>query len=81
MQYNKKKLVPIQATWTRTDVAEMYGICPRTLKNWLKAASYKLRPRKAITFKQLEEIFALFGDPRVFVEAERKKLEQVKQKN
>jgi hypothetical protein len=80
-QYNKEKQVKIQTTWTRTEVAEMYGICPRTLDNWLKYANYVLRPHKAITFKQLHEIFALFGDPRVYVAAEREKLEQLRKKN
>lgn len=81
MQYNREKQVKIQTTWTRTEVAEMYGICPRTLDNWLKDANYVLRPHKAITFKQLHEIFALFGDPRVYVAAELEKLEQVRKKS
>ena len=76
MQYSKNKPVKIKATWTRTEVAEMYDICARTLKNWLKDANYVLRKRKAITLKQLHEIFALFGDPRVYAEAERVKLQE-----
>jgi hypothetical protein len=82
MSFYKKKPVKVQTTWTRTEVAEMFNICARTLKNWLEAANYALRPRKAITFKQKEEIFALFGDPTVYVEAEREKLAQEeRQKN
>jgi hypothetical protein len=82
MQYNRNKPVKIQTTWTRTEVADMYGICARTLDNWLKDANYVLRPHKAITFKQLHEIFALFGDPRAYVKAETEKLAQEeRQKN
>jgi phage antirepressor YoqD-like protein len=82
MQYNRNKPVKIQTTWTRTEVADMYGICARTLDNWLKDANYALRPHKAITFKQKEEIFALFGDPTAYVKAESEKLaQQERQKN
>jgi hypothetical protein len=80
MQYNKNKPVKIQTTWTRTEVAAMYDICARTLKNWLKDANYVLRKRKAITLKQLQDIFALFGDPRVYVETERVKLQEEERK-
>jgi hypothetical protein len=33
-----------------------------------------LRPRKAITVKELNEIFAFFGDPRPYIAAERERL-------
>jgi hypothetical protein len=74
MQNLHNKPVKVKTTWTRAEVAEMFGICTVTLHGWLEERKYKLRPRKAITIKELDEIFAIFGDPRPYIEAERAKL-------
>ena len=70
----------VQTTWTRIEVAAMYNISTKTFATWLKEANYKLRSRKGITFKQREEIFALFGNPLDYIAAENEKEEEKKKK-
>lgn len=80
MYKNQAKPEKAKMTWTRIEIAAMYGICTKTLDMWLEEADYKLRPRRGITFKQRGEIFALFGNPLDYIAAEREKEEQMKKK-
>jgi hypothetical protein len=74
MQNYNKYIEHIKTTWTRSEVAEMFNISTKTLHDWLEERQYELRPRKAITVKELNEIFAFFGDPRPYIAAERERL-------
>jgi hypothetical protein len=63
MRNKTRQTEKVQSTWSRLEVADMFGIDPKTLADWLKDANYQLRPRKAITRKELDGIFEIFGNP------------------
>ena len=48
---------------TRQEIADEYGISPRTLFRWLEKAEFDL-PRGLLSPKSQELIYREFGDPR-----------------
>lgn len=47
---------------TRSQIAAEYGICRKTLYNWLKKEGIQLR-QGLITPKELARIYAVLGNP------------------
>lgn len=50
------------STFTRKEIAEMYGVSIRTIRRWLKSIGFEAS-HKLITPKELEIIFTEIGEP------------------
>ena len=53
-------------TYTKGELAELYGISIDTLRKWIKPIEEQnldLKRRKVLTPKEVKQIFALLGEP------------------
>jgi transposase len=55
-----------KSTYTKRELAELYGISIDTLRKWIKPIEEQnsdLKRRKVLTPKEVMQIFALLGEP------------------
>ena len=54
---------PVMTSISLIDLAKKYGICEKTLYNWLKEAKIERRVGYPISVEEQKIIFDMFGDP------------------